>query len=467
MRAIFLAVAIAAAGCAGSPVPELVSNRVHVERGADGWSAELVMDRDAPVWGFVHSSRMRDGMPQWRPLQWQVMTPGVTLDRLGAWDVLRSVDGGPVPRKVLIRMTPASARVAAAYNPALVFSDGSVALFSDQFDMFPATSAEVVRAMPDDLNGMDIDMSPPVVTWSDVAGPVLFRGKLRDDPSASGGETYVLFGKARLAEYDSLAAVVDPAMPQWIQSAIIDFAPRVTAYYAGRLGGGPDQRPTIMASWNGPTPGMTSMGGSVLPGLIAMSFEGADVIEETDDLRSMVHWFIGHEGAHFWLGQIVRYEFARDAWITEGGSDMTAIRGLAALDPGYDAKGDMQARVDQCIALLGGGSIVDAASRGDHQSHYACGAVFAMVAELVQMRRDGGDWFDFLRNLIVENRADGVLTRKEWLAKLAALSGDAVLVEGIEQMLDHGAAEPADAIAALFTRAGVSHRREGGKVVLL
>ena len=35
-------------------------------------------------------------------------------------------------------------------------------------------------------------------------------------------------------------------------------------------------------------------------------------------------WFIGHEGAHFWLGQTVRYAFADEAWITEGGADLMA-----------------------------------------------------------------------------------------------------------------------------------------------
>ncbi|MGS7457557.1 hypothetical protein ACT3J6_23865, partial [Mycobacterium tuberculosis] len=71
-----------------------------------------------------------------------------------------------------------------------------------------------------------------------------------------------------------------------------------------------------MASWKGPTPRTTSMGGSVLPGLIAASFEGEDVVQPTDGLRAMVRWFIGHESAHFWLGHTVRYEYARDMWIT-------------------------------------------------------------------------------------------------------------------------------------------------------
>jgi len=127
----------------------------------------------------------------------------------------------------------------------------------------------------------------------------------------------------------------------------------------------------------------------------------------------------------------------------------------------------MQARVDDCIERISGRSIVDAAGRGDMQSHYSCGAVFALVAEGVQKRRDGGDWFDFLRQLIAENLEDGLVTRAEWLAKLTDLSGDPALAEAIGVILDHGAAEPEVAIAALFARAGILHRLEGERVVLL
>jgi len=50
---------------------------------------------------------------------------------------------------------------------------------------------------------------------------------------------------------------------------------------------------------------MTSMGGSVLPGLIVMSFEGRGVTSPQPEIVERSRWFIGHEGAHFWLGQTV------------------------------------------------------------------------------------------------------------------------------------------------------------------
>ena len=38
----------------------------------------------------------------------------------------------------------------------------------------------------------------------------------------------------------------------------------------------------------------------------------------------------------------MRYEFARDSWITEGGADLMAVQALKALDPAYDARKTLQ-----------------------------------------------------------------------------------------------------------------------------
>lgn len=475
MRSVILAACAAAAlltGCATTPgadagaaAPEASRPEVVVTRDGARWEVVLKLDRDAPIWGFMHSSRMRAG-PQWRPAQWRVETPGVVLDRINERDVLRSVDGGPVPREVRLSMTPAPAAMSASYTPALVFSDGSVALYTDQFDVFPLASQAVAEALPDDLNGHDLGAEATRVTWRDRAGPVLMNGERVVAPTAAEARTYVLFGDAGLETHPGLATVVDPAIPQWIRSAVTDFAPRVMAYYAGRLGAGQTERPTVMATWNGPTPGMTSLGGSVLPGLIVASFEGEGVVEETAEMKTFLGWFVAHEGAHFWLGQTVSYEFKRDMWITEGGAELSAFRATQALDPAFDARGALQEAVDDCIRLAEA-PVVQALQTDDTRAFYACGAVFALAAEAAQRRATGGDWFDFLKGLIDANREDGVVTRDEWLGALLQLTGDPHVRREIDTLLDEGASDPAALIARLFDRTGVAYRMEDGKVKLV
>lgn len=449
---------------AAAPVEEARVEAL-VQRDGDDWSVDYVLDRDAPAWAFFNSALLRDSRRPWRPDWWTVQTPGVTIERVGDYDVLRSTDGGPVPRRVSIRMRPRPGDLEAAYDPALVFSDGTVALYSEQFDVIPLEAAAAARDLPRDLNGVAVPGGPARVTWRDAAGPVLFKGERRAEVTAVEAETYVLFGEATTRQGDGVTTVVDPGLPRWLGDELAGFTPRVMGYYARRLGPAPGDAPTLMVSWTGPTKSLSSMGGSVLPGMISMSFEGEGVLNPDREALDRAHWFIGHEGAHFWLGQAVRYEYARDMWITEGGADLMAVRALKTLNPAYDARAELQTEVDDCVRLTQGRSIVTAADRGEHRAHYACGAVFAMAAEGAQKARTGGDWFDFIKPLLAQ--PDGVLTREEWLSALTGVSRDPSLRLGVEQLLDQGAADPAAVVARLFQRTGVAFRMEGGRVVLI
>ncbi len=470
MRAIILTALMLLAYAAGAPAearsaePDPGSS-VTVTRDGEVWTAEFELFRDAPVWAFQRSALTREGLVPWRPAQWTVETAGVVLERQGHLDVLRTRDGGPVPRLVRLAMKPAAVDLLADYDPALTFTDGSVALFTGHFDVFPLESVEAAAVLPLDLSGVETESRTSRVTWSDNAGPVLFNGERRRDAVSEGSGTYVVFGQADFVDSPRLATVLDPGLPAWIGAEISDFAPRIASYYAERLGPGDTDKPTIMVSWNGPTPGLRSMGGSVLQGLIIMAFEGHVMTTRTEQVSTHARWFIGHESAHFWLGQTVRYERARDAWITEGGADLMAVRGLSRLYPDYDARAALQREVDDCIAL-GKQPVASANERSEHRAYYACGAVFAMTAEGAQKRATDGDWFDFLQPLIDASREDGVLTRDEWLDALDAVSGDPSLRRDMEMLLDEGSPQAGEVVAGLLERAGVAVRREDGRVLL-
>ena len=142
-----------------------------------------------------------------------------------------------------------------------------------------------------------------------------------------------------------------------------------------------------------------------------------------------------------------------------------AIRALGAAAPGYDDRSAFQQEVDDCVELTKDRGVVTAAERNEHRAYYACGAVITLAAEAVQRRLDGGDGFDFLRPLIVDN-SDAVLTRDEWLGQLDRISGDARLRQAVEQLLDHGSQDPAAAAAKVFGLSGVEHHRMDGRVIL-
>ncbi|MFT3811304.1 MAG: M1 family aminopeptidase [Micropepsaceae bacterium] len=477
MRASKILVLLAAgllAACATGPVPsadmapaaatEAVKVRVTVTRDGPDWRADYVLDRDAPAWAFYNSSRVMKTREPWRPRDWSVVTPGVVLQRVGELDVLRAADGGDVPRAFSLRLTPRGDNLEADY-PVLLFTDGSVALFAGAFDIFALDRADAAGLSAAEIAASQKAGMNAHVTWKDRAGPVLVHGQRVATATTDDGGTYVLFGEARIKEASRVVTVADPQLPGWIAASIERFSPEVVDHYAARLGKGQTDRPMVMASWYGPSEEIMSYGGSVLPGLIVMSFEGKTLLDANDTVLAGIRWFIAHEVAHFWLGQTVHAENPDESWITEGGADLMAVRATKALDPAFDDLAMLQAEVDDCVTL-GVKPVAGAGQRGEHRSYYACGSVLALAAEGLQRRATGGDWFDVLKPLINAHRKEGVLTRAAWLAHLSALGASPKLTAQIDAFLSAGAKNPAATIRSLFDQTGVAYRMDKGRIVL-
>ena len=89
-----------------------------------------------------------------------------------------------------------------------------------------------------------------------------------------------------------MVGIFDPQLPPWIKDSLTRGVPALIGRYTQELGALRKFKPTIMVSWEGPTPGIMSREGSTLHGLIAMRYAGAGLLEETDDAtprRSVVH----------------------------------------------------------------------------------------------------------------------------------------------------------------------------------
>jgi hypothetical protein len=456
LAALLLAAALA--GCAGRLAPVApsapVAAQVDIVRHGDGWTADFRFDRPAPAWVFVRASVTREGQPTWRTQGWTVETPGVRLDHRGRYDVLIADGGGPVPAQVRIRFVPFAHDLLTDSAPAMHFTNGATALFSRQFDLFGLPDVAAVAQLPVDLSGTNIPYTRTRATFRDEAGPVLYAGRRVASVSLDDEDgTYVLFGPAAPVVSAGIAAIYDPALPTWIRTTLGSATPAILARLEAALGRLPGTRPILMVSWAGPTPRRVAMTGSVLPNLLAMTFEGEGVLRENAGLRDHALWFIAHEAAHFWLGDAVVYEYSRDSWITEGGADLLAFRIVAEVSPDYDWRGELQKAVDDCVQLSAGRGVASAEERGEQRAYYACGVVFGLVAEAASHRPFGA----FVRRLVDDNRRDRVLTRGEWLARLDQVSHDPSLSADIARLLDQGAPDPGALIASLFTRAGVRY----------
>ena len=444
MRAalLFLAALLFAAPASAEPA------RVIVSREGNHFVADYVFPSSAPAWAFWRSSvAMVDKQP-FRPRSWTVLTPGVKLERRGKHDALVAQAGKAVPRRVRVRVAPFTDHLVADYVPAMQLGGGSIALFDGHFSVFSVDDPAKLDTLPSDFDSALVGDFGTAVQFQ---GPNLrLAGDVEGYREGNSSGTYGLFGVPNAIVRNGVATVLDSELPAWIADYLADYTPQVMRVLTAELGPS-GMEPTVLAAWESAGRTEASMNGGTLKGLIVMRFEGEDATRPDDDLRRIARWFVAHEAAHFWLGQAVAYETPRDSWITEGGADLLAIRTLAKLDPSYDAKKRLNRSIADC-AKLGDKPVATAHERGDHDSFYACGAVFALAAE----RASGGDFYAFVRGLVEANRADRRLTRAEWLGALDQASARPAISAHIAAMLDRGADDPKAALAALLDEAGIA-----------
>ena len=165
----------AMAAIADTPgVPQV---RVEVSRRGDAWNADFIFDRPRCRLGV---SALRPDRATRPALAAGIPGPcahrGVRLQRRGSYDVLVA-DRGKLPTARDGAIQAGAEGLQADYAPALVFTDGSVALFVAQFDCFPMDSMAAVRALPSDLNNQLVPAAEQKYVFRDAAGPVLLEGR--------------------------------------------------------------------------------------------------------------------------------------------------------------------------------------------------------------------------------------------------------------------------------------------------
>ena len=423
--------------------------RVTVDRSGNAFVAEFVFPRAAPAWGFFRSSPAASNRQSWRQQSWQILTPGVRLERRGSFDALIA-GGRPVPRVVRVRFTPFTGDLLADYVPALRLGGTSVAVFDGHFAAFSVNR-------PDILNRLPVGGDPKLIVDTNTA--VQFRGRnLRLAGDVEGYRrgnsegTYGLYEVPRAVVRSGVATVIDSDLPKWIADDLASFTPRVIDVLTSRLGPSGMTQPTILAAWEGPNGEGASMNGGTLKGLILMRFEGQSALRQLPALADMAHWFIAHEASHFWLGQAVRYATPRDSWIMEGGADLLAMRTVQQLNPAFNLRAKLNEALRDC-SNLAVRPVATAIDRNEVRANYACGSIFALVAE----RANKGDFFGFVRRIVDANRADRELTSAEWLAAFERLGASTAQSTAIRELVERGSRHPKAVLARLLRDAGIPH----------
>lgn len=201
--AVLLTLTLIVTGCASTtrpaaPIAAAAAAPAQVEVVRDGanWTATYRFSRPAKAWAFHRSATAAETNQSWRLSTWTVETPGVRLERRGNYDLLVAPEG-TVPSQVRVRFRPFSGGMTTSYDPALIFTDGSVALFAGQFNLFPVASAQAAGQLPRDTREIAEAVSATSITFRDARGKVLHAGRLQSAVTPERSDTYVLLGSAR------------------------------------------------------------------------------------------------------------------------------------------------------------------------------------------------------------------------------------------------------------------------------
>ena len=421
--------------------------RVTVSQEDEQWFATFEFPGNHKEWAFVRSNRSSQLDASWRLATWRIITPGVELVREGERDLLRAT-GTTMPDNVTVAFDLFDGDLNADYHPAMVFSDGTVALYTGHFQIWPWTGAD----------GYTPSQAPLTeLTFRSDDNEFFADGEKVASLRTADLNTYVIVGTPQLVTTSHFTAIIDPGIPAWMRTKLNVFVPRLLDGLAARLGPhGMDSDPTILATWAGPTPDVITRGGSVLPGMVTLRFEGEGMLEERADEIQPVRWFLAHETAHFWLGQTVRHPDQTAAWISEGGASLVAYRLIQSIDPAYEPGFDIAREWKDCIELSARGPLDEADNRRDYRASYACGTVLGMIAEGAAQQNGSRDFFDFWRSLIEANRrdkgGDGIVSVNDWIAQLTRESQDTDLAARVRSFIHDGSDDPEADLCAMLAR---------------
>lgn len=437
-----------------------------VSRNGSRWTVNYTLQVDANGWVFPVSAPTLAAQKSWRDGNWNVLTKGVRIERRGAYDALVSVSGHKVPRHVRMSFTPTNATLDREYDPALGFTNGSVALYSDQFDLVPVEDVSTIATREAGLSIADFGGSAAAVRFHDSAGPVFVSGKRLIDPVLRGAATYVVFGAATVQDVGGVAMLADPALPAWLKTDLATFVPSFASAYAAQLGRREDEGlPLLLVGWRGPTPRKVVNDGGVRRGEIILNFEGEGLLDRNEKAAQRTRWFVAHELAHFWLGsEGIAYRKPEDAWITEGGAELMTFTLLAKSDPAYVME-ELQRAVADCIHHAAK-PLATAGERHESRAFYACGTVFALAATSIAKKNGAKDAFDFFRPLIAEHRTDRLIGSDDWLAHVSDMPGAGESANLMRGMIKSGSQSPPASVEELLKAAGVPHARAGDRILL-
>jgi len=376
----------------------------------------------------------------YRAESWLALDDGAQIERLNGLDAL--VFDAPV-REARFQITARPELRYDGYAHFVRFADGSLVLFTGQFELMPAASREAVLALDGDLSAFDGEQ--PVLgvkLRSDqpmIAHGERFSGDVTD--ISQGGGSFVYIGEGEIETRENFVGLIDPATPDWLQTRFRDDLDMLFSELEAGWGYGMPEPATLLFAFEGTdNPGFSSKGGALGRQLMIQA-SGQDLAEDNDFLHAYLLWFFAHESVHLFqyvTGPTVGDQ--QDSWIHEGSANAMANRIMAGQGEAAATylRWARRNAFNTCSASLEAGPLAEAWQRGEGDAYYACGEFIGVMTDAALPEET---LFDFW-NAMLARAGDGDISDETYFATARALGMPEAQVSRLEALVRDTLANP-------------------------
>lgn len=408
---------------------------------SDSWRVDYELAEPVQELVFVRSQT------NFRRASWALRGDGVEFGLRDRHEVVRGSDGGSFTAFSLVVPT-LTALLPKDYSQNYSYTDGSGLLYTGHFT--------VVEDMADPVD-YTLRLVPAASQHIVVHGRLYDGAVTVADPGDDG--LFAYFGELVPLEGDNYIAVLDPGLPDWLQTLLPEYLPPLFDFYAARLGDDLPRRPSIYFSFGeGDSESTHFNGGALRDGTYQIRATGRAWVEANVHLRSFVPASIAHESVHLWNGRAISTDGnAGAAWMHEGGAEILAWRAMRELGQLSQAEFDAKLRnaYEACTSALRGRPLMSVASTGEHQLLYTCGALIGRASELA-LEQSGSDIFAFWRELIEVAQRSESFSQQSYFDLLLEMSDNAELVAELEELVLESHGQTDDQLAAVFASVGAA-----------
>lgn len=302
--------------------PTYIEMDVRHEVGSEPWS--VTWRFATPVMG-IRFIRQKDFF---RSRTWKVKTGGVKFRKIAAGEALVS----DVPlHEITVHFASVPVDVVNDYAFLMPFSDEGAVIFMDHLHAVPFSCVNANCLQPGGMVEVTSAASKTILRPHDgegvLVGETTYQGTIAFDRDLHG---MVYFGKQKLRHLDGFDAVLDPALPEWLQRELRKFFPLLLDLFARSSGFPLEKKPILFVPYAlAEKVGLQRTIAGVVDHQLAISLQGGRWLEYELERREEILHLLAHETFHLWnANRFQSPDVPGGAWLHEGAAEAIAYRVL-------------------------------------------------------------------------------------------------------------------------------------------